>query len=271
VRAAAAAALGRIREPAAIDPLVAMLREPMEGDRVAASEALLSFGSAAVPGLLAALDGAGPHAQSEILNVLAGIADPRAVAAVVAAAMPPAPPMMAPGGADPAIDARSRRERAATRLWALETLGRIPVAESLPALEKGARDRDPAVRETALASLSRQATPAAFAVLRGVGDTAGYADDIRDAARAALASGYATLAAAGRLGEWIAELRGAAEFLETMTLVTEAGPAWDGVIAAVGGRDAAIALLDDLARRLPAPGSGRARALAARLRQPPPG
>ena len=271
VRAAAAAALGRIREPRAIEPLVAMLREPIEGDRVAAGEALLSFGPAAVPALLAALAGAAAHQQSEILNVLAGIADPRAAAAVAAAAMPPAPPMMAPGGADPAIDARARRERAATRLWALETLGRMPIADSLPALEKGARDRDPAVREAALESLARQATPAAFAVLRGVGDTAGYADDIRAAARAALASGYAALAGDGRLGEWIAELRGAAEFLGVMTVATEAAPAWDGVIAAVGGRDAAAALLEDLARRLPAPGSGRAHRLAARLRQPPPG
>jgi VWFA-related protein len=271
VRAAAAMALGRIREPRAIEPLVAMLREPIESDRVAAGEALLSFGPTAVPALLAALDGAGAHQQSEILNVLAGIADPRAAAAVVVAAMPPAPPMMAPGGADPAIDARSRRERAATRLWALETLGRLPIVESLPALEKGARDRDPAMREAALASLARQATPAAFAVLRGLGGAAGGAEELRTAARAALASGYAALAGDGRLGEWIAELRGAAEFLETMTVATfDATGGWDGVIAAVGGRAAAAALLEDLARRLPAPGSGRARALATRL-QPPPG
>ena len=270
VRAAAAAALVRIREPAAIDPLVAMLREPIEGDRVAASEALLSFGPPAVPALLAALDGAATHEQSEILNVLAGIADPRAAAAVIAAALPPAPPAQAPGGADPAIDARARRARAATRLWALGTLGRMPVAESLPALEKGARDRDPAMREAALASLALQATPAAFAVLRRLGGGAGAADEIATAARATLASGYATLAGDGRLGEWIAELRGAAEFIETMTVAAaDATGGWDGVVDGVGGRAVAAALLEDLARRLPAPGSGRARALAGRLRPPP--
>jgi len=267
VRAAAALALGRIREPRAIDPLVAMLAEPVEGDRVAATEALLSFGPAAVPALLAALGPAGARRQAEILNVLADIADPRATGAVIAAALPPA---RAPGGADPAIDARARRERATTRRWALATLGRLPGADGLPALEKGARDRDPAMRAAALGSLVRQATPAAFAVLRGLGGDAAAADDIRTAARAALASGYAALAGAGRLAEWIAELRGAAEFIETMTVAAgDATGGWAIVVDAVGGRPAAAALLDDLAGRLPAPGSGRARALAGRLRQPP--
>jgi len=158
VRVASAASLARIREPAAIEPLVAMLREPIEGDRVAAGEALLSFGPAAVPALLTALGGA------------------------------------------------------------------------------------------------------------AVADTG----DLPTAARAALACGYAAVAVAGRLGEWIAEPRGAAEFLEMMTLATDAASAgWDGVMVAVGGRAAAAAFLEDLAGRLPAPGSGRARVLAARLLPPP--
>jgi VWFA-related protein len=267
VRAAAAGALGRMREPRAVDPLVAMLAGPLEADRAAAGEALQAFGPPAVPALLASMNGAGQHLKDRCLDVLARIADPRATAAVVAAALPPAPPSRVPGAAEPDVDARARRERAATRLWALETLGRMPGPEGLPALEKGAREHDPQVRAASLGSLAAQATPASFAALRALGAPG---VDGHDEARVALANGYATLAAGGRLGEWIAEPRGSAEFLDTlMTALRDTTGGWDGIVGACGGRAATADLLDDLARRLPKADAVRANALAARLRQPP--
>jgi HEAT repeat protein len=232
VRTAAAAALGRMREPRAIDPLVSMLAEPLQSDRVAAAEALRAFGPAAVPALLQALAAAGPHREDEILNVLADIADPRAIAAVVAAALPPAPASRPPGGASlEEVDARARRERAATRLWAIETLGKKPTPEALPALEKGARDRDPAIRAAALTALARQATAASFKVLRGLGSAATPPDESTLAARAALTRGYADLAGRRRLSEWLAEPICAVEFVDTVTVATrDATGGWNGVL-----------------------------------------
>jgi VWFA-related protein len=267
VRSAAAAALGKMREPRAVDPLVAMLAEPLERDRVAAGDALLSFGQAAVPALLAALDGAGTHLEARILEALSGIADPRATAAVVAAALPPAPPARSPHSMEPDVDARTRRERAGTRVWALETLGRMTGREVVPALEKGARDRDPAIRAAALASLAGQATPAAFAVLRGLGAAGGEG---RVEARGALARGYRAIADDGRLREWIAEPHGAVEFLEAMTTAAlDPAGGWDDVLGACGGRAVAADLLDELARDLSVGEALRARAVATRLRTPP--
>jgi VWFA-related protein len=79
VREAAAVALGRIREPRAIDPLIDLLDERDLGLRDAAARGLHSFGPAAVPALLSALDRDQDRFRIELLDVLAEIGDARAV------------------------------------------------------------------------------------------------------------------------------------------------------------------------------------------------
>jgi len=98
VRQTAAVSLGRIREPQAITPLVAMMQTSDLGTRLAAAEGLQAFGPAAVPDLVAALE-APPMAGSNAvegriatLGVLAQIGDARAIEAMIRLAAGPPPP-----------------------------------------------------------------------------------------------------------------------------------------------------------------------------------
>src|SRR5438552_4130555 len=92
VRAAAAASLGKVRDPRALPPLVGRLSDPAEPVRRAASEALQSFGPVAVPALVDLLERGTPGAQVKGLEALAAIGDPSALEAITRAALPPLPP-----------------------------------------------------------------------------------------------------------------------------------------------------------------------------------
>ncbi|HEU4401470.1 MAG TPA: VWA domain-containing protein [Candidatus Polarisedimenticolia bacterium] len=152
VRAAAAGSLGKIREPRAVGTLVGLLTDPDAAPRRAASEALQSFGPAAVPALLDDLDRAAPQAQVPILAVLAAIGDARALEAITRRALPP-PPLTRETADRPRPDPR-------VRAWALWALGKIGRPESLPVLRKGAADADPLVKEAAERALAALSAPA---------------------------------------------------------------------------------------------------------------
>jgi VWFA-related protein len=175
VRAAAALALGRMREPRALGPLADLLGDPETGVRRAASEALRTFGPVAVPELLRLLEGDARPAAARFdevrlhaIETLAAIGDPRGITTLERLARPPPLQSSAPGS-EPARMAARPDPRA--RLWALSAFGDLGLPEALPILARAAGDRDSRVRQAGLAALGRLAVPDAVPVLlRSIAD-----------------------------------------------------------------------------------------------------
>ncbi|MGH9750346.1 MAG: VWA domain-containing protein, partial [Candidatus Polarisedimenticolia bacterium] len=90
VRAAAAVALGKMREPRALPALAGLLGDPSGVARHGAEEALQAFGPAAVPAVLATLESDG-EARLHAIAILGRIGDPRAIGPLTVLALPPAP------------------------------------------------------------------------------------------------------------------------------------------------------------------------------------
>jgi VWFA-related protein len=140
VRAAAAVSLGRLRDPRAIAALVGLLADRDETVRRAASEGLQSFGPAAVPALVAGLEGGTTESRVKAIGALTEIGDGGALEAITRLAVPP------PVTAD---TAGAKRPEPRLRAWAFWSLGRMARPQSLPALAQGAADPDPEVRDAA--------------------------------------------------------------------------------------------------------------------------
>jgi VWFA-related protein len=258
VRGAAAGSLGRLREPRAIDPLVAMLSARDLGERSSAAEGLRTIGAPAVPALLDALERAAPARQLEMLPLLADIGDARALEAIDRLSQPAPPPAWTQAGAPVVPTPQERAERTEVRIAALATLGAMESPAVLPTLVKGARDPEPAVRAAALGALQNIGT---LEALRALEDFGG---------RAALLDGLAALTRRGRLATCLTRPEAAALFLRAAdpgTAPTPDGPPPRAdLAAAVGGMKAAADLLDRAARVLPPEMASRARFLAAAAR-----
>jgi Ca-activated chloride channel homolog len=264
VRGAAAISLGRLREPRAIDPLVAMLARSDLGERSAAAEGLRTIGPPAVPALLDMLEHAGPERQVEMLPLFADIGDARALDAIDRLSQPAPPAAWTPAGAPAATTPHEREAKLEVRIAALTTLGAMESPTALPTLVKASRDPEPAVRDAAVGALEKIGSPEALKAIEGLGD------------RAALLRALAVLTRRGQMASWLARPDVAALFLRAADPGT--APAPDGppprsdLAVAVGGMKTAADLLDRAARVLPPESAFRAQALAAAGRgQPAPG
>lgn len=270
VREAAAVALGRIREPRAIDPLIDLLDERDLGLRDAAASGLHSFGPAAVPALLSALERDRDRTRIDLLDVLAEIGDARAVEAITRLATPPPPMAKTLSGDLEQSSLRDRRSREEVRIWAVKALGRMGTDSVLPTLEKNARDKSPEVEAAALQALVEHASPEAFKMLHRLGQATEPDEALRASARQALIEGFHRLGQSARLAEWLEQPVGAAIFVWVVDAAVSsrnAAGAWSGIVEAVGGSIASASLLDVAARHLPLDTASRARSLAESLRR----
>jgi HEAT repeat protein len=162
VRAAAARALRRIGDAAAVPGLLAALGDANADVRRAAA-ALGEIGdAAAVPGLLAALGDADEDVRQVAAAALREIGDAAAVPGLLAAL----------GDADANV-----REAAAA------ALGEIGDAAAVPGLLAALRDAEEDVRRAAAAALGQIGAPAVPGLLAALGDAE---EDVREAAAAAL-------------------------------------------------------------------------------------
>ncbi len=243
VRAAAAVALGRLREVRAIPATLAMLTGRDNGLSVAAGEALMTFGPAAVPDLAGVLAGRSEDgdedAQVRILEVLANIGDGTALDAITRAAQPIPAMTAARDGEERERMARRRRAEPRVRSWALWALGRLGRAESLSVLEKGSLDSDP---------------------------------DVSDAGESGLEAVLENAAREGRLLVWAAQPPNGEMLVrlverdlgeETPGETNARGRAF---VQAMGGPEPTADLLDRIASTLPPAAKEQAADLATRLR-----
>jgi VWFA-related protein len=176
VRGAAALALGRIRDPRAIEPLVRLLSSRYEVVGHSAAEGLYTFGPAAVPALIESLGhprargragGGGEDGRIKTLDVLAAIGDVRAIAAITDLAKPPRPPATTADGSPPARSNKSqRRSDTRIRLWAIWSLGQMERVETVPILEKGLEDHNPEVRLASVWALGEIGTQQVIHILQ---------------------------------------------------------------------------------------------------------
>jgi HEAT repeat protein len=277
VRQAAAASLGRIREPRAITPLVAMLQTADLGGRLAAAESLQVFGPAAVPELVAALE-APPMAGSgavegriATLDVLAEIGDARAVEAMIHLATAQPPPPRNDHGDVILTGANERRAALQMRLAALHALGAMGSDDGLPSLQRAARERSAEIRAAGFTALRDHASPQAFKLLHQMGQEGEPDPALRDTARATLIEGFMTLARRGTLTTWLERPLGAAIF--SFAAADAAADAarrppgsWAPLFDAVGGAAATAGFLDAAASHLPEDAAMQARSLGKRLR-----
>lgn len=84
-KVAAARALGLIGDPGAVAPLLVAMNDMTANVRSAAADALVLLGAPAVPGLLSLLQDRSNGKRDEIMEPLAKIGDPRAIAALLEA------------------------------------------------------------------------------------------------------------------------------------------------------------------------------------------
>lgn len=89
VRQGAVNALGEIKDPRAIQPLAATLRDPNSDLRESALQALGNIGPAALQSLIAALQSTDANLQRQVEKQLGDIADPRAIGPLIAALKSP--------------------------------------------------------------------------------------------------------------------------------------------------------------------------------------
>ncbi len=133
VREDAAVRLGRLKDPRAIEPLVATLRDPDRSVREAAIEALLAIGAPSTTALSACLADPDLSIQEAASKILASIADARALDQLL-----------------PAL----RSPDWIVRMHAAKALGRIKDADSVRSLVPLLQDGVKAVREEASAALA---------------------------------------------------------------------------------------------------------------------
>jgi hypothetical protein len=158
-RWAAAQELGRLGDPAAVDPLVRALdRKGDDGLRVSAIKSLAMIDHAAVvPALVeAARHDPASGVRITAVDALAMLGDPRGIDMLVDLVLEPAPTILvtserrirpAEGGRFFAHVVAGRDEEIAfTRRWALKRLRELRATEALPRLEAAPRPRSFRVR-----------------------------------------------------------------------------------------------------------------------------
>ena len=277
VRQTAAVSLGRIREPRAITPLVAMLQTSDLGGRLAASEGLQAFGPAAVPELVAALEAppmAGASAlegRIATLGVLAQIGDARAVEAMIRLAAAPPPPARNDRGDVIPTEANERHAEHQVRVAALHALGAMGSDDGLPSLQRAARERNAEIRDAGFTALREHAGPQAFKLLHQMGQEGEDDPAVRATARSTLIEGFMTLARRGTLNDWLKQPLGAAIF--SFAAADAAADAarrppgsWAPLFDALGGPAATAGFLEAAAAHLPTDAATQARSLGNRLR-----
>jgi len=248
------------------------------GDSEAALHGLRVYGPAAVPDLLDLLKRSSPAQQAELLTLLGHIGDARAVDAIVGYAQALPPPAWTPGGASPELSPLDRHALLERRLMAIEALGKLRVASTVPVLERGGADRDRDVRRVSLEALVTQATPASFMALDRLARVAQEGGAVPPPgtgppaeARFALIGGLRSLTGAARLGDWLEDPGALDLYLRALASAGQDrdGP-WGAVIDAVGGAPATLSRLEALAARLPPQPANYVRAIASLLRTPAP-
>ena len=147
IREEAATALGTLRDPRAVQPLVSILRDSDRAVREAAISALTAIGEPSVPALGLCLSDPQLGVQEAASAVLALIADDRVLAPLIASL----------GNRDWIV-----------RMHAAKALGRIKLPSSIEPLIPLLQDKVKAVREettTALAAIGAAAIPSLLAAL----------------------------------------------------------------------------------------------------------
>lgn len=147
IREEAAALLGRLRDPRAVDPLVSVLRDADRAVREAAIGALTAIGEPSVPALGACLAAPELSVQEAASAVLATIADARVLAPLVKAL---------------------KSHDWIVRMHAAKALGRVREAEAIAPLIPLLQDKVKAVREettTALAAIGDASIPSLLGAL----------------------------------------------------------------------------------------------------------
>ena len=151
VRAAAAAALGKIGDPVAAAPLAGLLRDPFPDVRDAGMAAIVAMG------------GRG-QAQRELILALIAPHFPAPEEALAAAAVRIAG-SLGDRSLVPRLALALRDERGAVRRAAVEALGALGGAEAVGALRGALTDEDVAVRREAVARLGGTGEPEALRLL----------------------------------------------------------------------------------------------------------
>ncbi|MCP9443549.1 MAG: HEAT repeat domain-containing protein [Nitrospira sp.] len=133
VRQDAAVRLGRLKDPRAVEPLVATLRDPDRSVREAVVEALQAIGAPSVMALSACLSSADFSVQEAASQILASIADAHALEPLVLAL---------------------RSQNWIVRMYAAKALGRLKDPRTVSPLLPLLQDSVNAVREEASAALA---------------------------------------------------------------------------------------------------------------------
>ena len=181
VRHDAAAALGEVGDPRAVEPLIACLRDPSEAVCDVAGWALGEIGDArAVEPLIAALRDSDGEVRGNVAGALGRIGDPRAVEPLIAA-----------------LEGQSRFHRLAAAL----PLGEIGDPRAVEPLIAALADKDPLLRSAVATALGKLGDPRAVEplvlALRDRGDDKGNGGAwVRQAAAQALMD----MCRSGRLG-----------------------------------------------------------------------
>jgi VWFA-related protein len=260
VRAAAAVALGTMREPRALPALAVLLGDPSGAVRRGAEEALQGFGPAAGPAVIATLE-AGGEARLHAIGLLGRIGDPRAIGPLTLLALPRAP-MSALPGEDPPPRARPDPR---VRPEALRALGMLREQGSAAVFLKAVADPDPVVRRAGLAALSALGHPDAVPLLLRAAVDADA--ETRTVAHESLCGLLRGLAQDGALRAWAAAPGRAAAYLDLLQQAVVAPETREAaILEALGGRNEAAAVLDSIVRTLPLEEAERARWIADRLR-----
>ena len=163
VRSVAAWTLGRLKDPRAVDVLIAHFRDADPFVRLECVEALGRIGEAAIPALVVALDEGDlrPYAAW----ALAALGHPQAVAPLIEALQQPAwdfrwqaveglGKLKAGAAVGPLLQALQDRD-AGVRAMAAWSLGEVGDKRAQPALEHALRDEEEDVRQAAEKSLAR--------------------------------------------------------------------------------------------------------------------
>jgi HEAT repeat protein len=246
VREAAAKALGRIGDAAAVPGLLAALRDESWQVREAAAEALGEIGAPAVPGLLAALRDADWQVRRAAAAALREIGDAAAVPGLLAAlgdadanvreAAAAALGEIGDAAAVPGLLAALGDADWRVRRAAAAALGEIGDAAAVPGLLAALRDAEEDVRRAAAAALGQIGAPAVPGLLAALRDAE---EDVRRAAAAALgeigdaAAVPGLLAALGDASWYVREAAAAA-------LGQIGAPAVPGLLAALRDADANV-------------------------------
>jgi len=175
VRISAAATLAALRDPAAVDPLIAALSDKQKEARDAIVSALAMLKSPkAIDPLIALLKQDGPDPDWTLIWSLAEFADARVVPPLLTAMKPKMPGARAAASmifrrigapATEPLIAAMRDTNASIRLLAVLGIGQMPEKTAIPALKNALKDKDPQVAAAAALALGTLKDPTVIPLL----------------------------------------------------------------------------------------------------------